>query len=350
MISSSTQFGSFIAVTILLAITFQALIWLNLRIFSRLLLKYDAPQRLHSDEVSRFGGFVMLLGFTYLLWSSSANADIAIGWKFLLAFAPLGVITLLEDLHLSIHPLIRLTVLILSSFLITIFTDIDLPTFDSPYLSEIFNNNYFRICFYSLCIATLINGMNFIDGTNGNLAFVSLSIFSNLLFLGLYTNDYDFIYITLCAAAPMLVFALFNYPWGKIFAGDFGAYLYGAIIGFLTIYFFGKHPDISSWNALLVIFYPCAELIYSIVRKVRLKESPFFPDRNHLHIKIYSIIFRGTKNSKLANNLVVLFLTVFWVAPVLILPWVLQSHFFLIIALLILSGIYIAMNIVIPSA
>ena len=51
------------------------------------------------------------------------------------------------------------------------------------------------------------------------------------------------------------MFVIFNFPIGKIFVGDFAAYFYGFLNSILTIYFFGKHSDLLSWLAILILFF-----------------------------------------------------------------------------------------------
>ena len=48
---------------------------------------------------------------------------------------------------------------------------------------------------------------------------------------------------------------------------------------------------------MLVLFYPVAELVYSLARKVASKQSPFQPDQAHLHIKLYHIFLQGTRQA-----------------------------------------------------
>jgi UDP-GlcNAc:undecaprenyl-phosphate/decaprenyl-phosphate GlcNAc-1-phosphate transferase len=310
---------------------------------------YDAPQRIHDQETSRLGGLIMLLGVIALgLLSDNADTS-ALLLNFFIALSPLITLTLLEDFHINTNPIIRLAGLFLSACLVINLTQIALPVFSTPYLSLIFSLPYLNFGFYVLCIVALINGMNFIDGTNGNMSFTMLGIFSNLLFLGTISEDTEFIKITIIFMLPLLVFVIFNYPWGKIFAGDLGAYFYGAVAGFMLIYYFGKNPDISTWNAVLVVFYPTAEIIYSVLRKLLRKKSPFLPDRLHLHIKLHSMFYKGTKKKRLSNSLVTIMLAIFWIAPAIILPVIYSSHVLLAISVFLLLFSYVTFNFVIPE-
>jgi len=98
----------------------------------------------------------------------------------------------------------------------------------------------------------------------------------------------------------ILIFLIFNFPLGRIFSGDTGAYFFGFAISTSVIYLFGKYDQLLSWNAVLILIYPSLELLFSFVRKKIFEDkSPFTPDANHLH----SIIFRYlSKRFALTNN------------------------------------------------
>ena len=313
------------------------------------LTKYQAVQKIHLEETPRLGGLVMLVGILALvLWSGDTGIS-RTSLMFAIGFLPLGAVTLMEDLHISTSPIKRLIILLISSVLILTLTEINLPDLNTPYLEWITASPPRQLMFYALCVASLMNGMNFIDGTNGNISFTLGVIFLNLWFLGWVVGDAAFIGLTLVCAFPLLIFTLANYPWGKIFAGDLGAYLYAAIVGFLTIGFFGLHTEFSAWNAVLIFFYPVAELLYSVVRKVASKKSPFQPDQGHLHIKLYHIFLQGTGRPLLANNLVTLMLAIFWLSPAILLPWVYTSHLLLGISIAFLTVSYLLFNLAIPK-
>ena len=317
--------------------------------FTKILPSYDALQKIHEGEVSRFGGFCMLLGII-LLTGLSENKEVRdLMTMVFLGFSPLAIITFFEDLHIPCNPKLRLAIMFVSCWLMLIMTGVSLPVFDTPYLVDLLASPIIGSIFFTLCIVSLINGANFVDGTNGNFALMMLAIFTSLFFLGALVDDMEFITIVLLCATPMLAFLIFNYPWGRLFAGDLGAYLYGALVGFLIIFFFGKHSNVSAWNAVLIVFYPMMELIYSVSRKILTHKSPFEADRHHIHIKVYDILYRGCNRPKLANNLVTLFLGLFWLSPTVILPWVYQSHTLLVISLAFLTVCYVTINLVVPS-
>ena len=310
---------------------------------------YVAPQKIHKGEVSRLGGIVMYFGVAALILTSSYQEIKFIVLCLLFCFLPLGVITLVEDFHKPSPPWVRLIVMVFSSWLILKMTNIQLPIFDNPLLKDILAEPKIQCFFYVFCLVCLMNGINFIDGVNGNFSFLIISMFTSLGFLALVVGDFEFLSLLILCSIPLFAFVLMNYPWGRIFAGDLGAYFYGALVGFLIIFFFGRHEDISAWNALLITFYPIIELIYSAFRKIWNGKSPMESDTYHLHLKIYTILYKGSKKPRLANNLVTLFLAFFWLIPTLILPWVYQSHLLLAIFLTFLTFCYISLNLILTK-
>ena len=80
---------------------------------------------------------------------------------------------------------------------------------------------------------------------------------------------------------------VFNFPFGKIFLGDAGAYLLGALVPLgLIKYTFDN--NFSPWFVLALLIYPVTEVIVSIIRKSFFRKmSALKPDGLHLHMLIY---------------------------------------------------------------
>lgn len=163
----------------------------------------------------------------------------------------------------------------------------------------------------------IINGNNLIDGVNGNMAFTNIAQLISLSFLAFILGDDITIQVTSLLLIPLIVFTLFNFPFGKIFCGDAGAYFYGFAISTSVIYLFGSYDDLLCWNAILILIYPSIELLFSFIRKKILEnKSPFTADACHLHSLVYRII--NKQNSKFINNsFVSIFLAPFVAAPTL---------------------------------
>ena len=55
---------------------------------------------------------------------------------------------------------------------------------------------------------------------------------------------------------------------------------------------------------MLLLWYPCYENLFSILRKNILKKSPLNPDSNHLHQLIFFVIKKKFKLTVLNSNLI----------------------------------------------
>jgi UDP-N-acetylmuramyl pentapeptide phosphotransferase/UDP-N-acetylglucosamine-1-phosphate transferase len=74
-----------------------------------------------------------------------------------------------------------------------------------------------------------------------------------------------------------------NFPLGKLFLGDGGAYLVGFALAWLAVLLLMRNPAVSPWAALLACGYPVIEVLYSMWRRRRNKAPTGEPDKLHLH-------------------------------------------------------------------
>jgi UDP-GlcNAc:undecaprenyl-phosphate GlcNAc-1-phosphate transferase len=325
-------------------------IWSNNQTWTTKTLHYQGKQRVHQGEIPRLGGlifFLFLVIFSFFLSNLEFAKNLQIS---LLSLLPMILVTVKEDLTHNVDYKVRFLGLALSAALLIMFAINSLPVVDHIIvISDLFHNPIFSFAFFTLCLIALANGCNFVDGMNGLLGFYLLGALMCCIQLSYVVQDTFIAKPILLYAFLTMLFLLVNYPWGKLFMGDAGAYLMALLIGVWVTHFFGTYESISSWNAGLIFFYPIAEVIYSVIRKLWQKKSPFYPDREHLHLKIFDILNTSMKKPRLANNLTTVFLAIFWLSPPLILPWVYDSQPMIVAALVILSLTYITLNRVIPA-
>jgi len=74
-----------------------------------------------------------------------------------------------------------------------------------------------------------------------------------------------------------------NFPFGKLFLGDGGAYLLGFLVAWLAVMLAHRNPDVSPWAPLLACAYPIFETLFTIVRRLWARTHPGQPDSEHLH-------------------------------------------------------------------
>ena len=301
--------------------------------------EYEQIQQTHYNFTPRLGGIIIFISF-YLFLSLQLNQHSLN--QILLFFCGFLIILIStkEDLYANVSAKIRFTIILFSSLLSVLFLD-KLPSIDIFLISKIFKNDFVLIIFYTLCIALITNGINIIDGLNGH---ASLSIASSLICL-IYLNNanvgfYSFPFILLIF---LLIFFFFNFPFGYIFLGDAGAHWLGWMTSIFVINFFAINSEISNWLAVIILFYPAMEVLFSFTRKLILNRSPFEPDLDHIHIKMYHFI-----NSRFANPLSTLMLMPLTIFPIGYVYCVINFNISIILIIILQISIYLAYFLILP--
>ncbi len=238
----------------------------------------DKPQGFHDTPTPRIGGLAIFLVFVF---GSLLHTDFL---PYMIATLPAYISGVLEDYSSQISPKVRLGFMILTSVLAIMLLGAVVTDFG------FFNVSYIvGVIITLVAIVGLTNGINFIDGYNGLSAFTILSIFGTLLVFCMTVGDHDCAILLTLLIMGVLGFMIFNYPGGRIFLGDGGAYFLGALIAILSIVLYNRHSaDVSPWFFLTVLIYPVWEVIFSFFRKIFIqKTSPLQPDRFHFHMLTY---------------------------------------------------------------
>ena len=282
------------------------------KIYTALSLKsYQSKQRLHQDEIPRIGGLIIYLFLTIIAFFAFDSELLNI---ILMSAIPIVLIGAKEDLFHNTSPKLRLIFMIVSASLFIYLLPANLPEIDFPLLNQVLSFSILKEIFFIFSILVIINGNNLIDGINGNMALTNIVQLCVVALLASKVNDIFIAELCIILLIPLIIFLIFNFPFGKIFSGDTGAYFYGFSISTIVIYLFGNYEQLLSWNAVLILIYPSTELLFSFVRKKILEnKSPFTPDIKHLH----SLIFRNFiyKLKCFNNSFVTLFLLPFILAP-----------------------------------
>ena len=160
-------------------------------------------------------------------------------------------------------------------------------------------------------------------------------------------NNLEFSILLIFQIIILLSFLLFNFPSAKIFLGDSGAYMFGALTSLNTIITNNLNSQISSFFFCTLLFYLFFEVFFSFFRKLYQKKSPIYPDDKHLHMlsfyKISSVY--GKEKGNYLNSIIINFFYLVLIIPGLYLsndPQLSRYWFFmlLLIYLIIYSRLY----------
>lgn len=320
-------------------IAFSFLIFFR-KYFLRFDSNYNAYQRIHKNYVPPYGGLIIFICYFFFLRLLNKDSPILD----LMIFLPSCLIILvgtIEDTYNNIKPVIRFFVIFFSSFIFVFFFQEKLPTIDIPFVNQFFlQNSFYEIFFYSFGLTALANGSNMIDGMNGLASLSALSNIAGLSFVLFIVGEFNFYKEELLfLALLLLVFIFFNFPFGKIFLGDAGAYWLGWIIGVLVIHSYSSNL-LNTWGAVLIIFYPIMEVSFSTIRKLFQKQNPLKPDFNHLHSRVYFYFKKLNGTEKKINNYTTLALFPLWLFPNLLIFFTLSNPYKIWGSLAMMSLVY----------
>jgi UDP-GlcNAc:undecaprenyl-phosphate/decaprenyl-phosphate GlcNAc-1-phosphate transferase len=279
---------------------------------------YKGVQVIHDTalNVPRLGGLAIYLTLLFLLLINNYLDEEDKLFNFImLSLTPLIIFAIKEDIFQNVNHFVRLASIVISAVIFMWLFNQELPSIEIPYIYEFINQTPVLFVLFTVAIAGFVNGMNIIDGSNGITGFTSIAILLVLISIGSTYNLYTVIELGSLLIFTILIFLVFNYPLGKIFLGDSGAYLLGFFIAILTIYTYSSISTLPAWGAVLMLFYPSIETIFSFIRKIMKSVSPFQPDRYHLHLQIYNIASKKMKSKRNANNIVALILLPLWLIP-----------------------------------
>lgn len=259
----------------------------------------DLPQKLHNEPTPRIGGLGIFIACVFM------TKDLELGLKIILCLIPAFLAGFLEDLFAKISPLRRLLIMSISAVMAIYLIDavvIDFGFFPVPYWLGVFIS--------LIAILGLINGTNLIDGFNGLSSGVCFIIFSTYFVISLQVHDQTMAFISLICMASILGFLLFNFPFGKIFLGDGGAYSLGFMLAVLSIMIVKRNHSVSPWFALVCLIYPVWEVIFSFSRRMIIHRlSPLHPDSKHVHQLVFRNITR--QNNPLTSLIILPFVLLF---------------------------------------
>lgn len=279
-------------------------IFKDLRYFLRNYVRFTSgPQTIHRGKVSRLGGLVIFL--TLALMSIIKFKDINnIFFWYLLISIPVFFVAFIEDLTQSVSPKYRLIGTIFSSILFIIIYDVLITKLGWKFFDYLLDYKLISLVFTILCITFLTQAFNIIDGLNGLSLITAILCFACIAIISNENGDYEIQKNIIFLISVLLGVLIFNFPFGKIFLGDSGAYLIGLFLSVTTILSYNKLQNLSTFVVISILIYPVYELTRSIFRRIILRKKVFSPDTKHLHSILYAYNFNKYSLNPLITNII----------------------------------------------
>lgn len=283
---------------------------LTLRVSRRLGTLVDGShgvQRVHRHWAPRLGGmpvFLSLLAAT-LLWTGMPERESAL--LLWVCALPALLAGLAEDVWSRVGARARLLATFVSAWLAWFLLDgrlshVDLPGFD--WLLE--HVWVFAFLFTAFAVGGVAHSVNIIDGFHGLSAFYCAICFAALFVVGAAVDDPFVQIVSVLFGGTLLGFLVWNYPFGRVFLGDGGAYLMGFSLGELSVLLVSRNPDeVSPWFCFLLMAYPIWDTLFSSYRREVKRGRPWTsPDALHLHHLIYRRLVRPFRHRPVPDRAV----------------------------------------------
>ena len=260
-------------------------------------------QAIHKQLIPRSGGLVLFFSITLSIFYNFFYYDENFFYllPIIISIFSIGII---DDYGIKLKPLIRFIILFICCYIFLYFYDLKIKTSGLSLIDNLMYQYNLEFLVTTICFLILINGSNFIDGINGNLALHYICLLVVILLIFTH-NKISLNILILSTIIPFLVFLYFNLK-NKIFFGDGGAYLSGLVLGIFLLEIMYLEIYVSPFFYVILTFYLGSEVLISFLRRVIKKKDVMIADFNHLHSLLFTILSNKIKiDPHLATSLII---------------------------------------------
>jgi UDP-GlcNAc:undecaprenyl-phosphate/decaprenyl-phosphate GlcNAc-1-phosphate transferase len=267
----------------------------------------DIPGRrkIHKRLTPSMGGIAIFIAFfiASMVWIEISD------WKqiriILMSLFTIFFMGVRDDI-IPLRPYMKIIGQIMASSLLIFLFDLRLRSFYGIF-------GIYEIPFIVSCIITVFtiivvtNSFNLIDGLDGlagTIASVALAFFGISFYLA---GDDIYATLSFCMLGAIVAFLFFNWEPSEIFMGDTGALVIGMMLSILAIRFIDLQSALPVENiyrykasisgAVAVLCIPLADTLRIFILRLIKKQSPFKPDKNHIHHTFLRLGFSHSKST-----------------------------------------------------
>ncbi|MBL7843905.1 MAG: undecaprenyl/decaprenyl-phosphate alpha-N-acetylglucosaminyl 1-phosphate transferase [Cyclobacteriaceae bacterium] len=278
----------------------------------------DIPGRrkIHKKVTPSMGGIAIFIGFFIgsLIWTDISQ------WKdirmILIALFMVFFIGVRDDL-VPLKPYMKLIGQLVAATILILLFDLRLKSMYGLFgIYEI--PEMLGYVFTVFTIIVITNSFNLIDGLDGlaaTLAIISLLAFGVWFILA---GDGVFAVLSFGMLGALIAFLIFNWEPSKIFMGDTGALVVGMMLSITAIHFINYNDNLPADHAfrftgsvapaICFIIVPLVDTMRIFILRLARKQSPFTPDKSHIHHSIMRLGFSHSKTTILLSAVQALYI------------------------------------------
>lgn len=203
---------------------------------------------------------------------------------------------------------------------------------------------WFGIPLTILLVVFITNAVNLIDGIDGlasSICIVALGVFG-LIFL--FDHMWILSMLAFTCVGVLVPFFMYNVfgnaeRGNKIFMGDTGSLTLGYILSFLVIQYcmYEGYKEIPNYSgtinvALSILLVPCLDVIRVVIGRVQRHQSPFLPDKTHIHHRFMEMGFSPRK-----SLILIQFISLTFIACTAFMVYYLKTNINIILAIQVIA-------------
>ena len=249
----------------------------------------DKPnaRKLHDGAVPLVGGIsICLVLAQYLTFKPDT---IAHSWPYVLCILILTIIGAIDD-KIDLSFKIRMGVQALLSIVMMKVAGIELHSLGDMFGLGQISLGWLGTIITIFAVIGAINAFNMVDGIDGLLGGLSIVTLGALAYLLQVDSQHGAAYLCIVIIVAMLPYIFMNLGIlgreRKVFMGDAGSMMIGFTVIWLLLGVSQREqtePLMRPVTALWLIALPLMDMTAIMIRRVRRGDSPFKPDREHLH-------------------------------------------------------------------
>lgn len=265
----------------------------------------DGVQAMHLAPTSRLGGAIVYLAFlaVALVSSVSKTHDLDSALTLALAALPLVVVGVAEDITRRVRPRYRLLAALASGVFASFYADGVVPRVDLPLVDYLLAHAWFALPLTWFMVVGSCNAFNLIDGAHGLASGTAIILFAGLALAAGWAQDGATLAQSLAMIGALVGFLVWNYPHGRVFLGDAGAYFIGFMYAQLSIALIARNDEISAWYVIVLAGYPIVDTLFAMYRRGVVRRRPLMePDALHLHSLVYRRVAIPNQRARLGRE------------------------------------------------
>ena len=257
-------------------------------------------RKLHTQSTPTIGGVIIFSAFMFscFLWFPDPTPEILGSldqFMYLMGSLILLFFVGVKDDIIGMSPMKKLVAHLIVGFIIVVMGEVRITSFHGLLGMDIQFPEYGSILISIFVYIVIVNAINLIDGVDGLAAGTSLLACIAFGVWFSYSGDTHWALVSFSLSGALLGFLVFNFNPARIFMGDSGSLIIGAVVSVLAIKliespvtFLPKEYQMVSTPvlAMAILAYPLLDTLRVFTIRAAKGKSPLSADKNHLHHKM----------------------------------------------------------------